>query len=163
MFGSSCSEVQISIVSSSSFQQSTTVSNMPFNVALRFVCLYYRTSSGVTGCNLIHSSDIYTSYSNLNLAIVSFKSLITRMSFTTFSTSVSSLQTCTYGTMLQVSTMDFFSCSHCYLASSLSLANFSSSFFIDFFSDSTFDFNSKISYSPSYNSIVIPWWNSCKI
>lgn len=130
---------------------------------LRSLFIYLRTSSGILGWNLICSSDISTLYSNFILAIAFFESLIMRVSFRKFSTSASSSQTCMSITALQVSTMTLSSCSHCFLASSLSLENSFSSFYIDSFSDFAFSFSNDICYSRSYNSAMIPCWNSCSI
>ena len=126
---------------------------------LRLLCLHSWTYGGITKCNLIFNSNIFTWYSNFNLVIVSFESLIARVSFTIFSVGGSSSRTCMSKTVLQVSVIFFFSCSHCSIASSLSLPNCSNFLHRCFFWLCLW-FNIDIHCSHSYNYVVIPWWYS---
>lgn len=122
---------------------------MPFNVSLKSFVLFSHTSGGMARCILICSFDIHTSYLNFIFASALFYSLITRVSFMTFSDGDSSSQTFTSATMLQVYSMDFSNCYCHYRASSLCLTNYSNSFFGIYFSISTCIIDIKVCFSSS--------------
>lgn len=128
------------------------MSDILFSVAFKYFYLCSCTCSGVVGYNLIYGYDICTSYSKFIFTNLFFESLISRMSFATFSVGGSSSPTFTSRTVLQLSSMAFSNYSCCWYASSLFLATSSNFFLSAYFSFSIYMVITKVRCSHSCSS-----------